>query len=216
MLSKDALLALHTFAFTIGVGGSTLVYGYFLLKLRDQVIDDAHIRFIERVSMMVGSALVLLWISGAGLVYHKYLADPAVLTNPKVQVKVLIVSILTANGFFIHLRIFPIIRRSVGHNLFSFIQPRQRTLLLTGGGISCVSWYLPFALGYIKQIDQVVPFGTLLGLYLCLLVGAIGMAHFLGTVLITRNADLDGLRADQERLRLRSAGAGTFTGARNR
>jgi hypothetical protein len=208
MPTNEVLLALHTFSFIIGVGGATVVYGYFLLKLRDQCIDAAHARFIERVSSLIATALFLLWLSGAGLVYHKYLSDPDILYNAKIQAKVLIVAILTLNGIVIHLKIFPIIRQSVGTNLFSVISPRQRMFLLTGGGISCVSWYLPFALGWTKQIDQVISLDILMGMYLCLLLGAVGMAHILGSILISQDPNLDDLVAAQLRLRQRSPGAG--------
>lgn len=204
MPTKETLLALHTLAFTIGVGGSTVVYGYFLFKLRGQLIDIAHTRFIERISAVIGTALVVLWFSGAGLVYHKYLADPNVIYNAKIQAKIAIVAILTLNGIVIHLKIFPIIRCSVGTNLFSFITPGQRMLLLTGGGISCVSWYLPFVLGWIKQIDEVVSLELLMGMYLCLLLGAVGMAHILGSILMSQGPSLEDLIATQERLRLRA------------
>lgn len=206
MPTHETLLALHTFSFIVGVGGSTIVYGYFLLKLRDQQIDLAHARFIERISALIGTALLVLWLSGAGLVYGKYLEDPGVLYNAKIQAKVAIVAILTLNGIIIHLKIFPIIRQSLGTNLFSFISARQRMLLLTGGGVSCVSWYLPFALGWMKQIDQVISLEMLMGMYLCLLLGAVGMAHILGSILIS-HPNLDELVAAQERLRQRSASA---------
>ena len=207
MPTQETLLALHTFSFIVGVGGSTIVYGYFLLKLRDQCIDLARARFIERISALIGAALLVLWLSGAGLVYHKYVSDPDIIYNAKIQAKVAIVAILTLNGIFIHLKIFPIIRQSLGTNLFNFISARERMLLLTGGGISCVSWYLPFALGWMKQIDQVISLEILMVMYLCLLLGAVGMAHILGSILISQNPNLDDLVAAQERLRQRSPSA---------
>lgn len=196
---EEALLSIHTVAFCVGLSAATVVYGYFLLQLRDQLLTVDRIRFIRTVSIFVGVALIALWVSGAWMIYLKSLGDPDVLQNPKLQAKIVIVTVLSLNGIFIHLRIHPVIRECAGMKLFEVLSPQQRMLLLTGGGISFVSWYMPLVLGLVKSIDEVVPLAWLLGIYICLLVGAVGMANVVGSLLISDGRKLNDLALMQKR-----------------
>jgi hypothetical protein len=198
------LLSLHTIAFVTGLGSATLVYGYFLLELRNRPLSPSHIRFIRTISYVIGGALAAVWVSGAALTWLKVSQNEAFLWSSKIHAKLVIVSILTLNGIFIHTRIFPIINGALGRKLFRTISARERTLLLTGGGISFVSWYVPLALGYSKEIDGVVPLYALLALYACLILGALAMARLISAVLGAENREVETLLSLHDRLQTRA------------
>lgn len=198
------LLSIHTIALVTGIVSATTVYAYFLLELRNRPLSEGHIRFISTISRAIGGALATLWLSGAALAWLRISQDEAFLWSTKLHAKLVIVAILTLNGIFIHTRILPIIKGALGRKLFRAIAPSERSLLLTGGGISFVSWYVPLALGYSKEIDGVVPLYALLALYACLVLGALAMARLIGAALAAENREVDTLVSLQDRLQTRA------------
>jgi hypothetical protein len=200
---RTILLSVHTSALVAGVISATIVYGYFLLELRNRPLEQKHLRFIGTISLVVTCALVALWASGISLAWLKISEDERFLWSAKLHAKLTIVSILTLNGLFIHAKILPIIRRAVGQKLFRAINAEERGMLLNGGGISFVSWYVPLALGYSKEIDGVVPLYAILLLYACLISGALIMARVVSVLLAAENREVDSLKSLKDHLQAR-------------
>jgi hypothetical protein len=63
-------------------------------------------------TVMISAALVVLYLTGGALVWLGLESNPLLLTNQKLQGKLVLVAFLTANAFFLHLKIFPILGRS--------------------------------------------------------------------------------------------------------
>jgi hypothetical protein len=63
-------------------------------------------------TVMISAALAVLYATGAALVLFGMQNNPEYLGNPKLQAKLILVALLTANAFFLHRRIFPILRRA--------------------------------------------------------------------------------------------------------
>lgn len=62
---------------------------------------------------MVTVALVVLYITGALIVYIGLQANPDYLANQKVQAKLVLVALLTVNAVLLHRMVFPILGRSL-------------------------------------------------------------------------------------------------------
>ena len=63
------------------------------------------------VMRLISVALVVLYLSGACLVWLGWNADPTYLSNPKLQGKLLLVSLLSANAWVLHRLTFPSLAR---------------------------------------------------------------------------------------------------------
>jgi len=66
-------------------------------------------RFVMR---LVGGSLVVLWLSGALLMWLGHQDNPGSLSNPKLIGKLLLVGLLTLNGAWLHLLTFPWLARA--------------------------------------------------------------------------------------------------------
>jgi hypothetical protein len=73
-----------------------------------RVVIPPPTRFDTRV---VGVALLLLTVSGAGLIGFGLDARPDYLANPKLQVELVLVLLLAANSVVLHQVVFPILER---------------------------------------------------------------------------------------------------------
>lgn len=63
-------------------------------------------------TLMVSAALLVLYCTGAAIVYLGWQASPDYLLNEKLQAKLVLVALLSANAFVLHRRVFPILQRS--------------------------------------------------------------------------------------------------------
>ncbi len=134
--------------------------------------------------------MALLWLSGLGLLAYYSAFDLAALQNPKVWAKVAIVAVLTLNGLFIHAQVLPLITRQAGRGLFDGISEVRKSLLLTAGAVSIISWYMPLFLAVSRPLNFVVPAQTILSAYGVLLVVAV-----IGSQLLARISPAQTIRA---------------------
>lgn len=73
--------------------------------------DNAHMESLQK-SVVV--ALIFLWVTGAAIVGIDYLEKGAnYFMNPKLQAKVIIVTLLTYNGVLLHRLVLPALQRPV-------------------------------------------------------------------------------------------------------
>ena len=63
-------------------------------------------------TVMISVSLVLLYLTGGVLLAGGLAANPLFLDNPKMQAKLVLVALLTANAFVLHYLSFPLLRRA--------------------------------------------------------------------------------------------------------
>jgi hypothetical protein len=177
---KSFILIAHVLAVTFGVGGAFMLDIYLLRHLRGAVIEEKDAAFARYVATFVKIGLVGLWASGIGLLAIAPDGPASVISNPKVQAKLVVVVILTLNALFIETVALPLVKRNVGRHLFDGENELGRTLILGSGAVSSVSWAVPMALGLARELNHVVPAATILGFYSGLLAIACAGGQVIG------------------------------------
>jgi hypothetical protein len=184
---KTALLIVHLVGLAIGIGAATVLDLLILRSVVKRHVSRELASMVQSTSAMIAAGLVLLWLSGIGFLVHYYFQNPVGLTNPKVWAKIAIVAILTINGFFIHKAALPLLKRNAGGSLFDNVPPSRKLAFLTAGAISATSWYVPLALGAVKEINYVVSAETILAGYAVILALAVACA-MVGERALSRSA----------------------------
>lgn len=169
MDSITPLLILHCLGLALGLGGATILDVILLRALRHP-IEPANIRLFELIAGLVAVALALLWVSGLGFLAVYAWRSLALLDNPKLWAKVVVVAVLTVNGGFIHARVLPILRAQAGRTVFDGLPAHVRVWMLTTGAVSAVSWYFPFLLGIVRELNFAASMAAFLAVYAASLV----------------------------------------------
>ena len=169
MSSQTVLLALHLIGLAFGIGASTILDLRTLRLLYGRPVSEQDLAFAEVLSTFVRIGLLLLLISGLGLLLRLWLSDPALLANPKLHAKLTIVGMLTLNGFLIETIALPLLRRQCGRPLFEGVCYRTQVAVLAMGVVSATSWYLPFLLGIARELNFGPSALTILSAYLALI-----------------------------------------------
>ncbi len=176
---KSVLIIIHLLGLALGVGAATLLD---LLIMRFMIfgkISRQHLQIVDITSQVVVVGLGLLWFSGLAFLTYYYFFVPENLTNQKIYAKMTIVLALTINGHMIHHYVLPLLRENLGRRLFSGVTSRQRMVMLTAGAISATSWYIPLALGVMRELNFSSGINILI-VYVVLLMGAISFAQIAG------------------------------------
>ena len=181
---KTPLIMLHLIGLALGVGAATLLDLVIIRFMVFGKISREHVRIVHTSAQVVAIGLTLLWASGLGFLLFYYLYAPANLTNEKIYAKMVIVLVLTINGYVIHRHILPLIKQNVGRPLFSGVSDKQRRVMLAAGAISATSWYVPLALGVLRELNFTSGVHILI-FYVVLLMVTIAMAQVAGQVMAT-------------------------------
>ena len=139
---------------------------YLLRIMRGAAVSAADIHVIRLGSHLAGLGLALLWISGVGFLVSRWLVSPELLADPKVQAKLLIVTILTINGALLHTRLLPLVARNIGQPLFGPRGVRQQREVRVLAAVSAASWWTPFVLGAVRELNFAAPIQVYLAGYL--------------------------------------------------
>jgi hypothetical protein len=114
------------------------------------------------VTRLVGLSLVLLVLTGAGLIGLGLLERPDYfLGNPKLQAKVLLVATLTVNAFVLHRFTFPRLARGRRVTLASL--PDALSVAVPVALSNCLWLFIAF-LGIARPWSYVMPLGDVLGI----------------------------------------------------
>lgn len=114
-----------------------------LLRGTDGGAADTH--HLEQLKLTVSVALQALWVTGILIIVLDVAAKGAIyLLNPKLQAKVLIVSLLTLNGVLLHRTILPALAKA---GTLLRLEPSMRSLAIFAGTVSAVSWFYAAMLG---------------------------------------------------------------------
>jgi hypothetical protein len=177
-LVRLAVLYMHLIACCVAVG---LVFTSDLGMARQLLRgdDSAHCRqsHLETLQRTISLALLVLWLTGAAII----LLDMSVkgwtyLLNPKLQAKVLIVTLLTLNGMLLHQAVLPALARA-GSVLG--LTAATRSLALFTGTVSAVSWFYAALLGVGRPLAWKYSLAELMLAYPLLIVAGYGAMHLL-------------------------------------
>ena len=164
---------IHLIATCMAIGVIVMTDMRLLAKLGgDRVTIPPPERFESRMILVATATLVL---TGTALVAMGLAADPRYLDNPKLQAKLVLVSLLCLNGFALHYVTFPRLARARTVASWSL-----RDLLAVAVPVSLSNslWMYCAFLGIARPWDFSVPIGEVLG------VAAVLFMVALSTVLI--------------------------------
>ncbi len=186
---KTGIRFVHFIGLALGLGGAVLL-DLLMLRffVRGKIIAETFGMF-DFATKIVNLGLRLLWITGIGFLFLYALTNPELLTNPKVHAKLVVVIILTVNGYFIHTFILPGVKAQIGKTLFAGVSPVKRTIFITSGAISAISWFFPVALGAFPQLNFAVPALLILSFYLALISLAALVMH--AAIYLLHRSDTD-------------------------
>ncbi len=169
--------AIHIVALAVAFGGAIAADLFFLTRAVFRPIEASTIAVGHFLAEIVATGLVVLWLTGIMLVMTAYNADPQVLYNEKLWVKIFIVTVLTVNAVVIHGTVLPSVAEQEGRRLFDFMPLGKRLVLALAGATSMVSWLFPTLLGTAKELNFKVPGYQILGCYyVALVVAAAGVS----------------------------------------
>lgn len=167
---QPGIVIMHALCAGIGVGAATVTDVFFMRFLKNYRISVREARTLDVLSEIIWVALGLLIFTGVLL----YLPNQEALhQSSKFLLKIVIVALLTLNGFILNNKISPRLKDiSFGeahahHGELHML----RKLVFATGGISIVSWYTVFILGSLRSIP--LPFTTLVIIYAGLLLAVI-------------------------------------------
>ena len=195
-----ALKLIHLVGLMMGFGGAILADMLILKRAILAPIEKHTIESVQHLSHIVLAGLGLLWVSGAALVYVRYTADPAFLMNEKVWAKVIIVAILTINGFAVHNIALSYLKSRKGRQMFNPSLPRHMIGLTFVAAVSSVSWFVPFVLGVAAEFNFTVPAVLILGVYASMVLGAWVAFYSLARFVSVPDAVLDQQEIEQHAL----------------
>lgn len=178
MSSHTPLLILHLMGLAFGIGASTILDLRMLRLLCGRPVADQDLAFAVVLSTFVRIGLLLLLISGLGFLLQLWLVRPDLLSNPKLHAKLAIVGVLVVNGLLIEAIALPLLRRQCGRPLFDGVSYRTQVAVLAMGVVSATSWYLPFLLGVVRELNFGPTALTIFAVYLAMI--GIGIAVALG------------------------------------
>jgi hypothetical protein len=158
---KQAVLFAHVIAFAMTLSAVLREDLRWLLHRR---IDTAR---LQRTMRSVTHGLVLLWITGLALWAFAAAANPEPWgLTPKLSAKLVVVTLLTLNGWALHARVFAHLHAEGSAALLT------RRLPLVLGAFSSASWLFAAFVGVARPLAGVLPFGGFMALYAL----AIGLA----------------------------------------
>jgi hypothetical protein len=137
-----------------------------------ETIAPGHFAQLQKI---VYFALIALWVTGAVLVsLDAYMKGWGYFTNPKLQAKVLVVLLLTLNGFALHKFVMPSMEKAGTLLKLSF---NQRLVAMFAGTVSGVSWLYAALLGIGRPLNFKYSLLEILAIYPVLLIGGfVGIA----------------------------------------
>jgi hypothetical protein len=177
------LRLVHLTGLIMGLGGALLADYTIFSRGVIRPVDDYTISQTRFLSHIVAIGLCILWASGFALIMVKLQLQPDFMHNPKVWAKIVIVVLLTINGFLVHKLILPLLVQSVGRRLFDGTTARQIAGMTFLGSVSLVSWSLPFILGKASGLNFITPMSSILATYLaCILAVWLGLFAFMNCI----------------------------------
>ncbi len=183
---KSTITFIHLLGLAFGLGGA-LILDVLLLREFGNIIHKEQLKWITAVSRLVTWGLAMLWLSGIGFIAYYYFFTPEYLYNEKVWAKVVIVTVLTLNGYFVHRVILPALKKSMGKKMVDALRYEEMKSIISIGAVSVVSWLFPAILGVAKTLNFSVHISEIVSAYLSMLLLALLISNLMLSVLKRRN-----------------------------
>jgi uncharacterized membrane protein len=178
----------HLMGLVMGFGGAVLLDFTIFSRGIIRPVSQYTIHQSVVLSRIVSVGLTVLWITGFALIWLNLADKPEYLTNQKLWAKIAIVVVLTANGFFIHHKILPLLKGQIGNRLFDNLLRSQLVLMTLIGSISLVSWVTPFILGKASELNYITPMWLIMMIYFAAVaVVWAGMFSVMGSITLIQD-----------------------------
>lgn len=121
----------------------------------------------RRMATLIIFTLSMLWITGLAIIYldTQFIIE-ALGQKPKLVMKLVCVSVLSANGVFLHLVCFKVLMRN------DYLCRTKAEIICIGGAISTSNWLLATYIGSASMLNQ-LPLTLLLSIYFFALLFAV-------------------------------------------
>lgn len=167
------LKIIHLLGLVAGFGGA-LYTDYRMIRCGIlKPLKPETLKEIQRLSHVVTGGLVVLWISGAALTLEIVSTKPEFMLNEKLWAKMLIVAVLTINGVLVHFVVLKEAKKSLNKRMLIDSSTSMLAILTTCGSISFVSWITPFVLGKAPEFSYVVPYETIIAIWILAILTSI-------------------------------------------
>jgi hypothetical protein len=165
---------IHLIACCVAIG---LVLTSDLKMIRELITGNAAGRHddgeFDSLQSTVSKALVILWITGAALIWIDVSAKGlGYFNNPKIQAKIGLVALLTLNGVLLHSAVIPALKKA---GSLLQLQFGERMLAIFSGTVSGVSWFYAAMLGIGRPLAWKYSLLQLLAAYPFLIAGGFVM-----------------------------------------
>lgn len=165
----------HLLGLIMGLGGALLLDFSLVTRAIIRPISAYTLHHAEVMSRIVTAGLAILWLTGFGLIFVNLADKPDYLNNPKLWAKIIIVLILTINGWYIHNSILPFVKSRLGYRLLFKIRRATVARFCFVASISFMSWTIPFILGKASELNFVTPMWLILSVYAGCVIGLWGI-----------------------------------------
>ncbi len=177
--TRMGIVFLHLIACCVAIG-LVLMSDVAMVKqlIKADPADRLDSRHLATLQKTVSRALLALWITGAAIItLDASINGWGYFANPKLQSKVIIVMLMTLNGFALHKYVLPLLQKAGSLLKLSF---SQRMLAIAAGSVSGVSWFYAAMLGIGRPLNWKYSLGEILAAYPVLIAGG-----FVSMVLLT-------------------------------
>jgi hypothetical protein len=176
--ARMGIVYLHLIACCIAIGSvltSDIAMAKQLLRgNRRETVAPGHLAELQKI---VYYALIALWLTGVALVcLDAYMKGWGYFANPKLQSKVVVVLLLTLNGFALHKYVMPSMEKAGTLLRMSF---SQRLVAMLTGTVSGVSWLYAALLGVGRPLNFKYSLLEILSIYPVLIAGGFVSMAFL-------------------------------------
>ncbi len=145
----DLVRVVHFIGLAIGIGAAVFLEGL-VLKRAQIMIEEEELALIEHGHRLILFALAILWITGLALVGVRTGFDAALITG-KMEAKMCIVAVLTANAFVIAWVVKPLLRNAL-HKRLSDLHNVELAMIGASAGLSTASWMSALVLGAVSHL----------------------------------------------------------------
>jgi uncharacterized membrane protein len=160
---KTVLTYIHLLSLASAFG-SALVAEHLIFSRSREFSRESYDTLIF-AARTVTVSLLLLWLTGIGLVIVGYLGDPHYIENQKIWAKVSIVVLMSINGVYIHSRLLPRFAE-LAHGGRFIRTTAESARMRFAFAVSLAGWLIAAFYGAAKFLSHGYTFGELYGVYL--------------------------------------------------
>lgn len=189
-LIRMGVVYVHLIACCVAIGliltSDLAVIGQLMRGNAADHFTEGHLGFLKK---NVALALGVLWITGITIVVlDASMKGWGYFLNPKLQVKIAIVSLLTVNGVLLDRVVLPVLNRA---GTLLKLAAGTRQIALFAGTVSAVSWFYAAMLGVGRPLAWKYSFSELMLAYPLLIICGYGAMSLLVRQAENRRADAD-------------------------